>query len=110
MDINGKSMNMTRIDEEVTKGEIEVWRIRAGSGMMDHPFHMHGTSFLIVSQNGKPPKPEDKGWKDVVIVNHRWTEIIVKFNFEATKKFPYMYHCHILEHEDLGMMGQFTVE
>ena len=78
--------------------------------MMDHPFHMHGTSFLIVSQNGKPPKPEDKGWKDVVIVNHRWTEIIVKFNFEATKKFPYMYHCHILEHEDLGMMGQFTVE
>ena len=105
--INGKFMNMMRIDEEVKKGAIEVWRIRGD--MMEHPFHMHGTSFLILSQNEKPPKPENQGWKDVVIVDDNWTEVIMKFDFEATKEYPYMYHCHILEHEDAGMMGQFTV-
>ncbi len=107
--INGKPMDMAVINEEVRKGDIEVWRIRGGE-MVQHPFHMHGTSFLILSQDGRPPKPEDRGWKDVVTVYRDWTEVIMKFNFEATKKFPYMYHCHILEHEDRGMMGQFTVE
>ncbi|SIQ19713.1 multicopper oxidase domain-containing protein [Maribacter ulvicola] len=106
--INGKSMDMMRIDEKVKKGEIEIWRIKGE--MMEHPFHMHGTSFLILSQNGNPPKKEDQGWKDVVIVGNEWTEVIMKFNHVATKRYPYMYHCHILEHEDAGMMGQFTVE
>ena len=36
-------------------------------------------------------------------------EFIVRFDHEATAEYPYMYHCHILEHEDRGMMGQFTV-
>ncbi len=107
-DINGKSMNMMRIDEEVKKGTIEVWKIRGD--MMEHPFHMHGTSFLILSQGGKLPKPADRGWKDVVIVDDNWTEIILKFDYDATEQYPYMYHCHILEHEDAGMMGQFTVK
>lgn len=106
--INGKSMDMSRIDERVTKGDIEIWRVRADE--MDHPFHIHGTSFLILSQNGRPPAPEDKGWKDTVDVGGRYIELIMKFDHEATEEYPYMYHCHILEHEDGGMMGQFTVE
>ncbi|MEM1319597.1 MAG: multicopper oxidase domain-containing protein [Bacteroidota bacterium] len=106
--INGKPMNRKRIDEKVNIGATELWRITGD--MMEHPFHMHGTSFLILSQNGNPPLPEDQGWKDVVIVDGGWTEVIMQFNYEATEEFPYMYHCHILEHEDAGMMGQFTVE
>lgn len=105
--INGKSMDISRIDEQINKGDIEIWKIKRDE--MDHPFHMHGTSFLILSQNGKAPAPEDQGWKDTVNVGYGWTEIILQFDHEATEDFPYMYHCHILEHEDGGMMGQFTV-
>jgi FtsP/CotA-like multicopper oxidase with cupredoxin domain len=51
---------------------------------------------------------ENSGWKDTVLVAGQ-TEIIVRFDHSAPPEFPYMYHCHILEHEDAGMMGQFTV-
>ena len=100
-------MDMSRIDEQVNKGDIEIWRVTRDD--MDHPFHVHGTSFLILSQNGRTPAPEDQGWKDTVNVGWGWTELIMRFDHEATEEFPYMYHCHILEHEDGGMMGQFTV-
>jgi bilirubin oxidase len=105
--INGKSMDINRIDEEIQLGDIEIWKITADE--MDHPFHLHGTSFLILSQNGRAPAPADRGWKDTVNVGWGATEIIMKFEHEASEEYPYMYHCHILEHEDGGMMGQFTV-
>ncbi|MEM8500308.1 MAG: multicopper oxidase domain-containing protein [Pseudomonadota bacterium] len=105
--INGKSMSRTRIDERIKKGDIEIWRIEVDE--MKHPFHMHGTSFMILQHNGALPNPEDQVWKDVVVVDEGVTDIIMKFDFEATDQHPYMYHCHILEHEDAGMMGQFTV-
>lgn len=76
---------------------------------MRHPFHMHGTSFLILSQNGAAPAIADRGWKDTVDVNEGVTEVLLKFDVPADRQYPFMYHCHILEHEDAGMMGQFTV-
>ena len=106
--INGKSMDMTSIDERVKKGELELWRITAD--MMPHPFHMHGVSFLLMTHNGKPPAEADRGWKDTVVVTEEPTEVLMRFNHIADDKTPYMYHCHILEHEDGGMMGQFTVQ
>ncbi len=106
--INGRSMNMGYINERVTKGEVEIWRITAEQ--MPHPFHMHGVSFQILSQNGEPPAEADRGWKDTVVVADGVTEVIMRFDYIATEEYPYMYHCHILEHEDVGMMGQFTVE
>lgn len=106
--INGKSMDMKRIDERVTKGELELWSITAE--MMPHPFHMHGVSFLILTHNGEPPAEADKGWKDTVVVSDEPTEVLMRFNHVADDNTPYMYHCHILEHEDGGMMGQFTVQ
>lgn len=106
--INGKSMNMNRIDERVNKGDLETWIITAE--MMPHPFHVHGVSFQILSHLGNPPNEADKGWKDTVIVGEQPTKVIMRFNHEANDQNPYMYHCHILEHEDGGMMGQFTVQ
>ena len=107
--INGKSMDMRRIDEEVTLGETEVWRI-TNPNSMPHPFHIHGCSFKILSRNSLPPYANEKGLKDTVLVySQESVEIAVKFDYEATRNYPYMYHCHILEHEDAGMMGQFTV-
>ncbi len=106
--INGVFMDMDVINERVRLGEWELWRVQGEE--MAHPFHVHGTSFQVLSANGAPPPPEQRGWKDTIIVNDGWTEFLVQFNFPADRQYPYMYHCHILEHEDGGMMGQFTVE
>ena len=105
--INGKAMHPGRIDERVRKGDVELWRVTRDE--MDHPFHLHGASFQIHAQRRRAPRPEDRGWKDTVEVGYGWTELLVRFEHEANDQFPYMYHCHILEHKDDGMMGQFTV-
>lgn len=107
MAINGQPMNMDRIDEEVRRGDTEIWRISVDEQL--HPFHIHGCSFRILTQNGSAPPAYAQGWKDMVHVENGWSEVLVTFNHEATADTPYMYHCHILEHEDCGMMGQFTV-
>jgi FtsP/CotA-like multicopper oxidase with cupredoxin domain len=97
---------MNRIDVTTKLGTSEIWEIV--STAMAHPFHMHGVSFRILSNNGRPPAAEQSGWKDVVLVEDR-AEILVRFNHPASARIPFMYHCHILEHEDHGMMGQFAV-
>ena len=107
MTVNGQPMNMDRIDEEVRLGDTELWRIEAED--MLHPFHIHGCSFRILTQNGGPPPAYAEGWKDMVHVEEGWSEVLVQFNHKAPDDAPYMYHCHILEHEDCGMMGQFSV-
>ena len=107
MGINGQPMDMDRIDEEVKLGDTEIWRVTVDDEL--HPFHIHGCSFRILSQEGATPPAYAQGWKDMVHVQEGWSEVLVKFDYEATKDTPYMYHCHILEHEDCGMMGQFTV-
>ena len=106
--INGQSMDMNIINERVNRGDVEIWRITGQR--MPHPFHIHGASFQILTLNGEPPTEADRGWKDTVVVWDEVTEIIVRFDHVATEEFPYMYHCHMLEHEEYGMMGQFTVE
>ena len=108
LSINGQPMDMNVINDRVARGNLELWTITAE--MMPHPFHVHGVSFQILTLNGQPPAEEDRGWKDTVIVTEEPTEIIMRFNHAATDEFPYMFHCHILEHEDAGMMGQFTVK
>jgi len=104
--INGKTYDMDRIDQQVRLGETEVWQITAD--MMSHPFHVHGTSFQVLSQNGRAVEFGEVGMKDVVWVENS-AEILVRFDKPAIADAPFMYHCHILEHEDSGMMGQFTV-
>jgi blue copper oxidase len=71
---------------------------------------VHNTQFRILSRDGNAPEPHEAGRKDTVLVNPGETvQILVKFEHYADPERPYMYHCHILEHEDSGMMGQFTV-
>ncbi len=107
--INGKSMNANRIDEVVKAGSVEVWRIENAS-MMAHPFHIHNVQFKIVGKSESAISTHELGFKDVVLVNpHERVDVIMKFPEFRDKNTPYMYHCHILEHEDRGMMGQFVV-
>jgi FtsP/CotA-like multicopper oxidase with cupredoxin domain len=102
--INGKPFDMKRIDVETRLGTTEVWEIVSVG--MAHPFHVHGALFRILSIEGAPPAPHLTGWKDVVLVEDK-AELLVAFNRSATKAHPFMYHCHILEHEDAGLMGQY---
>ena len=64
--------------------------------------------FQVLSENGGPISPRNRGWKDTVLVDGR-VEIAVRFEQPASTDKPFMFHCHILEHEDGGMMGQFAV-
>jgi blue copper oxidase len=109
MGINGRAMDMSRIDERVSLGSIEIWRIRNASPLA-HPFHIHGVQFRTLDRDGRPPLPHERGLKDTVLVDPDTTvRVITEFSDFADPKRPYMYHCHILEHEDAGMMGQFVV-
>jgi blue copper oxidase len=107
--INGVSMDMTVINETVPLGAVEEWRI-VNRSPMTHPFHVHDVQFLVRSRNGAPPPEHERGWKDTVQVRPDETvSILAHFKDFADPDHPYMYHCHILEHEDHGMMGQFAV-
>jgi bilirubin oxidase len=108
MTINNKSMDINRIDEVVKAGTIEVWSIE-NSSRIAHPFHIHNVQFKIIKKTSKI-EGHELGFKDVVLVQPGETvDVIMKFPEFSDAKTPYMYHCHILEHEDRGMMGQFVV-
>lgn len=115
MTINGVSMDMAVINEIIPLGNLEVWTINNSSGT-SHPFHIHGEPFQVLARSDGPVPENEKGWKDVVLVpltwppgNDGWVKIIKPFNDFADSTYVFMYHCHILEHEDAGMMGSYIV-
>ncbi|SCB44876.1 multicopper oxidase family protein [Rhizobium multihospitium] len=106
--INGASFDMKRIDEVSKVGQVELWEI-VNQADMDHPFHVHGTQFQLVEseKDGAVSKPSYRAWKDTVNVAAGETvRILLRQDLPGQR----MYHCHILEHEDLGMMGTVDVE
>src|SRR5699024_6986935 len=108
--INGKKFDKDRIDFTQKKDETEVWEVYNKPDMMGgaiHPFHIHGTQFKVISINGEEPPENLQGYKDTIALDPGdKAKIAVKFEEAGI----YMYHCHILEHEDNGMMGQIKVE
>jgi FtsP/CotA-like multicopper oxidase with cupredoxin domain len=107
--INGRRMDLNRVDERVPAGAAEVWELSVAGMMMNtpHNFHVHGLQFRIIDINGTPPPPGLSGFKDTVLL---WPGDRVRLLMEFGE-YPgiYMYHCHLLEHEDAGMMGQYEV-
>src|SRR5262245_2946118 len=109
MGINGQSMDMNRIDVRVPLGSVEIWEI-VNTTPLAHPFHIHGVHFRVLDRDGEPAMPHERGLKDTVLVDPGSTvRVITEFADFADVRHPYMYHCHNLEHEDAGMMGQFVV-
>ncbi|MFI9587323.1 multicopper oxidase family protein [Streptomyces sp. NPDC052236] len=107
--INGRLMDMGRIDAEARKGTTEIWNVRSGDGTL-HSFHVHDVQFQVLSLNGEQPPPELSGWKDTVLLPPGTAaRLIMRFADYSDPDIPYMFHCHMLYHEDQGMMGQFVV-
>lgn len=107
--INRESMDMNRIDEIVTVNTTEIWEVWNGH-RQPHNFHVHDVQFQILDIDGHAPSPELSGWKDTIYLppDVRF-RIIMRFTEFTDPNTPYMYHCHLLWHEDEGMMGQFVV-
>jgi FtsP/CotA-like multicopper oxidase with cupredoxin domain len=91
-------------DRPVKVGELQVWDI-VNDTLMDHPFHLHGFFFQVVSVNGKPPA--FRSWEDTVNLPPRSRVRIAWMPEDRVGE--WMYHCHILEHHESGMMGHFEV-
>ena len=98
--IDGRKMDANRVDLHGRLGTTEIWEIQNVVGM-DHPFHLHGFRFQVLDRDGVPePFPS---WMDLVNVpGHSSLRIVIRFDDFPGK---WMYHCHILDHEDEGMMG-----
>jgi blue copper oxidase len=106
--INGRRMDMSRIDEVVPAGSTEIWEV-SNHGNTPHNFHVHDIRFRVLRYAGRRPPPHLRGLKDTVYVPPgESVRFITSFGDHADPETPYMFHCHILEHEDRGMMGQFV--
>ena len=108
--INGKAYQIGDIAWQSPQGQHEIWEISGEGDMMLHPFHIHGTQYRILSENDQPVAAHRQGLKDTVRVEGGVSQVLVSFPHTADKQAPYMAHCHLLEHEDTGMMMSFTVE
>lgn len=98
--INGKRFDPLRVDQRPQLGSTELWEIANISGM-DHPFHLHTNLFQVYARDGR--REQRAVWRDMVNVKAQETvQILVPFRDYRGKT---VYHCHIVEHEDRGMMA-----
>ena len=117
---NGRTFRMEEVaeDEKVKLDTLEVWEFindGGGRGMgmmgnmnMPHPIHLHGKQFQVLERNGVSHKGYvDEGWKDtVLLMPGERIKILVRFEDYSGL---FLYHCHNLEHEDMGMMRNYMV-
>jgi FtsP/CotA-like multicopper oxidase with cupredoxin domain len=103
--INGQAFEPDRVDTRVRLGSTEDWLI-VNDDVMDHPFHLHVNPFQVISRNGQPES--QRRWKDTVLVK-AGEEVRLRVTF---RDFPgrTVYHCHNLDHEDLGLMGVLQID
>jgi FtsP/CotA-like multicopper oxidase with cupredoxin domain len=106
--INGKSFDMNRVDLETVVGRVELWDL-VNTTFMDHPIHIHGTQFQVVARTVRglaAPVPY-QAWLDTVNVPAGET---ITIKTQQTLPGKRMFHCHILPHEDAGMMAVLDVQ
>jgi FtsP/CotA-like multicopper oxidase with cupredoxin domain len=105
--INGRTFDMNRVDLETVVGRVELWDI-VNATFMDHPIHVHGTQFQVVGRTtgGLAAPVSYPAWFDTTNVPAGET-VTIKFRQMMPGK--RMFHCHILPHEDAGMMGVLDV-
>lgn len=100
---------MDSININVPLNSTEIWTLKNNT-LIAHPFHIHDIQFNVIEKNGTTPPLTEQGWKDVVLVMPEDSvKFITRFTTFTDEMVPYMYHCHLLHHEDDGMMGSFLV-
>ncbi|CAN0625985.1 bilirubin oxidase [Burkholderia multivorans] len=105
--INGETYSPDRVTLTSRAGDVEEWTIRNDSDM-DHPFHIHGTQFQVVSRSFRGIRTLEplRAWRDTVNLHSGETvTLLTRQGMQGER----MFHCHILEHGDLGMMGVLKV-
>ncbi len=113
--INGLTYDPARLDVTSKNGDVRIWRLANQSGVV-HPFHKHLVQFNILDIDGIAPPPEQTGWKDTVQVPDGSTvriifrnQTVAETGDPVAKPQTFVFHCHILEHEDHRMMLQESV-
>ncbi len=107
--LDGKSFDMHTTNQVVKLGSTELWTVQ-NSNVFGHAFHLHDVQFKLVSRSKTPIADYEKSWKDTIYLPRgESATFIAKFDDFASDTEPYMYHCHMANHEDGGMMGQFIV-
>jgi spore coat protein A len=102
--INGQLFDPAVSLADVHAGSTELWTITSD---FHHPFHIHNATLQVIARDGRVPGPYDQGWKDTVFVNKgERVQLAIRF---ASYRGRYVFHCHTLEHEDMGMMANFQV-
>jgi spore coat protein A len=97
----------TKVLADPKVNDVEIWELRNPSGGWHHPAHIHFIDFRVLSRNGQPALPHERGGKDVVFLGENESvRLLIKFERGRGK---YMIHCHNLVHEDHDMMGQFEI-
>lgn len=106
---DGQLYKMHTTNQTVKLGAVEKWTIQNGR-IFGHSFHIHDVQFKIVSRSSGPVEPYEQGWKDTVFVpRNESVSFIAKFEDFASDTDAFMYHCHMANHEDGGLMGEFLV-
>lgn len=109
-EINGKAMDMNRIDVVIDHENPEIWTVTNGNSDWIHNFHIHNCAFKVLEVSDTDVKFDTYGWKDTVTIPPGVTaKLGVIFGQYQDNHYPYMFHCHMLFHEDQGMMGQYMM-
>lgn len=105
--LNNQTFDMNRVDATVKVGTVEEWElVNVDPDGMEHSFHLHTNPFQVISRNGKPDPYQ--AWEDTLRVRANETvRIRIPFHDFTGKT---VYHCHVLDHEDLGMMGLVEIQ
>ena len=104
--INGRTFNPARADAHPMLGSAETWEIVNRTNVA-HVMHMHHTDWYLLARNGKPPPPWEDCLKETFFVYPRERILVAGHFVDYTGKF--VIHCHMLDHEDHGLMTQFEV-
>ncbi|AKK10754.1 multicopper oxidase family protein [Corynebacterium uterequi] len=109
--INDQLMDMRRVDVVIDHDGPEVWTVTNDNSDWPHNFHIHNSRFRVLEITGDATEEvATYGWKDTVALPPKSTATLaVEFGYYPDPHVPYMFHCHMLWHEDNGMMGQFVV-
>jgi len=108
-EINGQTMDMERVDVVIDHDGPEIWRVSNENADWPHNFHIHNARFMVESVDGGDVA-FTAGWHDTIYIPPMSTvTLLVEFGHYPDPTLAYMYHCHMLYHEDQGMMGQYVI-